>query len=113
MKNKRTKPPGYLGESARKWFTKMTESWAFGTDECELLAQAATQIDRIEAARSHITEHGPLVANRYGNPIANPAVELERKASETFARLVRQLRLEREPKGRVGRPEGYSPTWQS
>jgi phage terminase small subunit len=109
MKNKSPKAPSYLGETARKWWGKMTETWAFGPDEIEVLSQAASQIDRIEQARAHISEHGPLTANRYGNLIANPAVELERKASETFARLVRQLKLEREPKRRVGRPEGYSP----
>jgi phage terminase small subunit len=104
MKKRQPKPPGYLGQTSREWFTRMTEVWAFGRDEVELLAQAATQLDRIEQARTAITEKGPLVTNRYGNLTANPAVELERKASETFARLVRQLKLEREPRRRVGRP---------
>jgi phage terminase small subunit len=104
MKKRKPKPPGYLNKGSRRWFERMTEIWAFGQDEVELLAQAAAQLDRIEQARASIAEQGPLIQNRYGNLVASPAVELERKASETFARLVRQLKLEREPRRRVGRP---------
>jgi hypothetical protein len=104
MKKNKPKPPEYLNQGSRRWFEKMTEIWAFGQDEVELLAQAATQLERIEQARASIAEQGPLIQNRYGNMVASPAVEVERRASETFARLVRQLKLEREPRRRVGRP---------
>jgi P27 family predicted phage terminase small subunit len=62
-----------------------------------LLQLACEAWDRGQRARELVEAEGVVVEDRYGRPKAHPAVNIQRDAEITFARLVRELALDADP----------------
>jgi hypothetical protein len=74
----------------------------------ELLGQACRAADRAEEARqAMIRTGGPLIPDRFGRPVRNPAVIVERDAVATLLSCLKLLGIsEVGPRNRGGRPVG-------
>ena len=94
-----------------KWLKAVQEQKNLGPEEIELAKLAAEQLDTVETARQALKKHGPLVKGKFGLK-SNPAVEIARKAGESFARLAKALKMAGEEKRRVGRPSLQDRTWK-
>ena len=71
-----------------------------------LLQLAAEAWDRGEEARETITKVGAYYTDRFGQPHAHPAVNVQRDAAITFTRTLRELDLDIEPPTAGRRPPG-------
>ena len=72
----------------------------------KLLTLAAEAWDRCQEAREILAEEGLTYEDRFHQPRARPEVAVERDSRIAFARLLRELALDVESPGSVGRPPG-------
>lgn len=86
-------PPEGLPEAAERWFRRMVDVYAFQDDPggTELLVAAAWQLARMVEARAEISEKGVIVKDRFGQDRENPAIGVERAASNQFRLLCREM----------------------
>lgn len=103
----KTRTPEGLSRTAGAWWQSVRDD--FNIEDAAglaLLTAAARALDRAEQARVLIDAHGVAVLDRFGQLRSNPAVAAERDAQATFRASLRELGLDLEPVGRVGRPGG-------
>jgi hypothetical protein len=89
--------PEGLSRPARKWVAKLLEEYEWEPHNYQLLVMAAQVWDRREQVRKAIRQLGPVFTDRYGQPRSRPEVGIERDCTITFARLLREIGLSREP----------------
>ena len=87
-------PPAHLSPEAKRWWGEVVRSYELEPHHLKLLALAAETWDRAQEARRRIAEDGTYVLDRWGCVKSHPAVNVERDAKTTFARLVRELALD-------------------
>jgi hypothetical protein len=90
-------PKNSLSPAARKWVRGILTDYEIPDHQVRLLLLAAEMIDRGEAAKTILKEKGLTLTDKNGNERPRPEVSIERNCSVTFARLVRELRLEDGP----------------
>jgi phage terminase small subunit len=95
--------PKHLKPATRRWWVSVVEGYVLEEHHLRLLTMAAEAWDRKEAARAAIARDGLVFTDRLGSPRARPEVTVQRDAEVTFARLVRELRLD------VGEPPDSRP----
>ncbi|MEW6299908.1 MAG: P27 family phage terminase small subunit [Thermodesulfobacteriota bacterium] len=100
------KPPAHLSAASKKLWKQITEGWELDESGLLILQQALESYDRIREAQKAIRAHGLLVANERGALSANPALRVERDARTLLLRAWRQLALDLDPPGPIGRPPG-------
>ena len=98
------KPPAHLSRASKAWWKEIVSGYELDSHHLKLLEGAAVQWDRATEAREAIERDGVSTVDRWGQVKAHPAVEIERQAMTLFARLVRELALDVDPPGEVGRP---------
>lgn len=98
------KPPAHLEPLTRKWFSLVCEEYDLESHHLKLLQAAAESWDRMQSARAVLDAEGISYKNRFGDPCARPEVAVERDAKVSFARLVRELRLDDVPPPDSPRP---------
>lgn len=76
------------------------------TDELVLLQVAMEAWDRAYQARAEVEKDGLLVVDPSGRKRPHPALQIEKDTKLVFLRAWRQLGLDVEPPGPVGRPPG-------
>ena len=102
-KTKTPRPPASLGEAGRKYWRTVCETFILEGHHVDILRSACEQLDRANSARAEIQSNGVVVLDRFGQPKASPAVEIERQAHSTFLKLARELGLD------VAPPESRGP----
>lgn len=96
-KSKMPRPPATLGEAGRKYWRTVYETFIVEGHHVDILRSACEQLDRASSARAEIQCKGVVVVDRFGQPKASPAVEIERQAHSTFLKLARELGLDIAP----------------
>ncbi len=96
-------PPKHLSEGARGWWRKVARGWQLDDSGYLILEIALSAYDRLNQARELIAAEG-LIQN--GKP--HPALGAEKEARIGLLRAWRQLGLDVEPPGPIGRPPGVS-----
>jgi phage terminase small subunit len=91
--------PPHLSETAREWWNKITAGWDLDDAGLLILQAALESFDRAEQARSIIAADGLFLD---GKP--HPAARIERDARAAMLTALKQLHLDVEPVGPVGRP---------
>jgi P27 family predicted phage terminase small subunit len=101
-------PPSHLSASARQWWTTTVESYQLEAHHLKLLQLACESWDRSQMAREQLQREGLTIPGREGGVRPHPAVAVERDSRLAFARLLRELDLDRDDDGprsqRVGPP---------
>ncbi len=92
---KKIKPPIYLKERGKKFFSKVTSEFVFENQhEIELLGAAGGELDSQVESQTAIDVDGYYITNRYGKLIEHPAVKSLRDSRALFMRLIREMGLD-------------------
>lgn len=90
-------PPEHLSEAARGFWRDVLEDYALEVHHLRLLRAACESWDRAEEARQRIESEGAYFLDRFEQPKAHPAVDVERKSRDQFRMLIRELGLDVAP----------------
>lgn len=96
--------PRHLQPATARWFRHVLAVYDLEQHHVRLLTLAAQAWDRAEQARIAIAEFGPTFTDRFGQPRSRPELAVERDATITFARLIRELDLDVDPPTSPTRP---------
>ena len=89
------KAPTHLKKAGKAFWQQLHKEYEFDDSaESALVIAAAECLDRMEAAKAAIAEHGEIVPDRYGQVKVNPACDLERRAKGQFLAVLKQLGLD-------------------
>lgn len=102
----RSHTPEHLSKNSRKFFNKIVKEYELDSHHLELLKLACESLDRIEQARRAIAKTALVYLDRFNKPKINPAAKIEAENKIIFARLIRELGLDIEEPGELGRPPG-------
>ena len=89
--------PDHLEAATRAWWSGVVAGWQLDEHHVRMLTLAAEAWDRGQAARAALEAEGLTYEDRFGQPRARPEVAIERDSRIAFARLVRELDLDRPP----------------
>jgi phage terminase small subunit len=89
------KPPKHLSASTRRWVRHVADTYSLEQHHWGLLCLAAESWDRAEQAAVVIREQGMTYNDRFGAPRARPECAVERDSRIAFARLIRELGLDK------------------
>lgn len=103
---KMAKAPEYLSKESKDFFNKIVEEYEFQEHHIKTLIMACECLDRIEEARLRIKKDGAYFEDKFHKPKPHPALKTEEQNKVIFARLIRELNLDVESPGGIGRPPG-------
>jgi phage terminase small subunit len=84
----------------------VTRDWLLDEAALAVLATACRALTQDLQAAALVAKEGLVVRDRWGQAKPNPAVAIRRDAQSTFLRAMKELGLDLEPVGPVGRPPG-------
>lgn len=87
------KPPAHLSLESKRFWRWACATFLMEEHDLRLLRLACQNLDQAERARLQLAKEGVTFLDVRGKPRAHPAVAIERDASITAARLIRELRL--------------------
>lgn len=87
-------PPKDLSRESAQWWRSVVESYELQPHHVHLVTMAARCLDRAASARKALLKGG--MTHRDGHGVLRPAPEItiEKNSMITFARLLRELRLD-------------------
>jgi len=88
-------PPEHLSDEMKAWWTAVLAKFELDQHHLLLLQAACESWDRMQQARRVVAEQGISFQDRFGNWRQRPEVRIEDDAKRTFARLIRDLGLDR------------------
>ena len=91
-------PPAHLSDDSAAWWREVVRDYALEPHHLKLLQAACEAWDRAQLARETVAEWGLTFMDPSNSMKANPAAAIERDARTLFARLVRELNLDEEPR---------------
>lgn len=100
------RPPKHLSDEAKSIWRQVVAGWEIDEAGLLVLRQALEAFDRLNQARELIDREGIVVTDPSGRKRAHPALAVEKEARLALLRAWRQLGLDVEPPGPVGRPAG-------
>jgi P27 family predicted phage terminase small subunit len=100
-------PPKHLSRDACAWWVKIVSTWELGDSDLLVLSAGLQAFDRMEQARKLIDAEGLVIDSPQGRK-GNPAALLERDSRTALMRAMRQLGLDGDVPGPVGRPTASS-----
>jgi P27 family predicted phage terminase small subunit len=86
-------PPEHLSAEMQHWWRAIVADFDLDSHHLRLLECACDAWDRMTQARATITDEGLTVEGATGKR-THPAVNIERDARASFARLIRELDLD-------------------
>jgi P27 family predicted phage terminase small subunit len=92
-------PPKHLRAATRRWWSEIVAEYALEPHHLRLLTLAGEAWDRAQQARGALARHGLTYTDRHKAPRPRPEVSIERDSRIAFARMVRELGLDRAPAG--------------
>jgi len=93
--------PAYLSAEMRRFWKRVMDDYELEHDARLILKTACEAFDRAAQARELIAKEGLILVNR-----RHPAIDVEAQSQGLFLRAMRQLGLDIDPPGPVGRPAG-------
>lgn len=88
------KPPADLGPEGVAFWGKVVSEYVLEDHHKELLRQACRMLDLIAQCRELVKAEGPVIQDRFGKPVAHPALESEIKLARGFKSHLRELQLD-------------------
>jgi P27 family predicted phage terminase small subunit len=87
-------PPRHLSKESKAWWKAIVADFELADWQHRTLTSAAEAHDRMSEARELLAAEGIVLADRFGQSRAHPAVAIERDARTAYLRAVRELALE-------------------
>ena len=97
-------PPKHLRSETRAWWREVVASYVLDSHHVKLLQACAEAWDRAEQARKVIDRKGLIYTDRFGQPKAHPAVDIERRSLAEFRLHLRELGLDVAPPSEARAP---------
>ena len=85
------RPPKHLRAAGRALWRAVIAEFELNSAEAAVLARACEAADRAEDARLALDRDGVVVTGRYGQPVAHPAVDIERQNRALIGQLLRSI----------------------
>ena len=98
------KPAKHLSREARGIWRSVLTAYDLETEGRLILEGALESFDRMRQALAAIEEHGILMGGGATMARLNPAVRAENDSKKVMLSYLKQLGLDLEPIGRIGRP---------
>ena len=98
--------PDTLGETGARFWGRVVETYALEPHHLDVLEQSCLALDRAEACRVQVNKEGLVIRDRFKQKKAHPLLAAERDARSAFRQLYRELGLDMEATGPIGRPPG-------
>ncbi len=95
----------FITPEARQLFDDVSREFVLDPHHLATLRLAADCIDRIQYAKKVLAADGDFYLDKFGYPKPHPALRTLRDDKVTFARLLRELRLE--PEQDIRLPRGH------
>ena len=100
-------PPTRLSREARALYRRIVGE--YGVDDAgglAILSVACESLDRLRQAQQAIEADGPITLDRFGQQRPHVMLQVEKDSRAHFLAAIKQLGLDIEPLGAVGRPPG-------
>ena len=98
------RPPTHLSREAKRWWRFIANEFELDEGNGLVLRAALESFDRLNQARKVLDKEGLTCLDRFGQVRARPEVSIERDARIGLLRGWRQLGLDLEAPGPIGRP---------
>lgn len=96
--------PKHLGAEGRKLWRRILGDFQVDPGALPILEAACSAADRWAEARDVVAKEGSVVEDRWHQKKIHPAALVERDSRAAMVRHLRDLGLDLEPVGSVGRP---------
>jgi P27 family predicted phage terminase small subunit len=96
--------PKQLSKEAFAWWDRIVGDFDLDAAGLMILEAALDAFDRMRAAQADIKKRGISVEDRWGQLKQNPSVATERDSRAAMVKCLRELGLNLEPIGDIGRP---------
>jgi len=83
-----------LQPKTKRWIKGICNQWQLDEHHKRLLVLAGASFDRALQAKSIVDAEGPVIEDRFGQKKNHPAVDVEKQASITFCRILREVGLD-------------------
>jgi phage terminase small subunit len=93
--------PDHLSVEMRRFWRRVVSEYELESDALLILRTACESFDRAQEARILIAKEGMVLVNR-----PHPAINIEQQSQRVFLSAMRQLGLDIDSPGPVGRPPG-------
>jgi phage terminase small subunit len=97
-------PPKDLTPETARWWSDVVATYQLQPHHVRLLTLAARTWDRGETARQALRKHGMTYTDKHGVKRPAPEATIEKNCAISFARLLRELRLDSAPDDDDARP---------
>lgn len=87
----------HLRDETQRWIRDLVRNYTFEPGQLKLLILAGESWDRTIEARELIRKDGICIEDRFGQTKKHPAATIERDSRASFARLIKQLKLDLDP----------------
>jgi hypothetical protein len=110
---KNPKPPKDLSPESSAWWISVAEEYSLQPHHLHLLSEAARCLDRAASAREALRKGGLIYKDGHGVQRARPEAVIEKNSMITFARLLRELRLDNAEDSDADRIPRNSRNWKT
>jgi P27 family predicted phage terminase small subunit len=100
------RPPKHLSRESKNLWRTITYEYELDNAGMLLLKVMLESYDRLMQARTELKHDGIVYETPSGYKKAHPALSIEKDARSGFLQAWRQLNLDIEPPGSIGRPPG-------
>jgi len=87
------RPPETAGPAGRRLWRSVHQEYQLSGADREVLLQAVVIADQLDKLQALVIAGGPLIRNRDGEPVANPASVQHRLLAITYGRLLAAIRV--------------------
>jgi hypothetical protein len=87
------KAPSSAGTAGRRLWRSVLSEYQLSGGDLTLLERAVVMVDQLDALEKMIYASGPLIRDRDGNPVPNPASQQHRLLSVAMGRLLACARV--------------------
>jgi phage terminase small subunit len=94
---KSPKAPKHLRAETRRWFEQVCKDYELESHHIMILTLAAEAWDRHLQAREGLAKNGMTFKDKFKNVKPRPEIMVVRDSTNTFARMLRELKLEEAP----------------
>jgi len=106
MKSSKAPPPRHLSVKAKAWWRRLVNEWVLDDAGLLILQAGLEALDRMIEAQAILKVDGSITEDRFGQKKQHPATLVERDSRSAMLAALKQLHLDLEPAGGLGRPPG-------
>lgn len=96
----------HLSKEMQKWYKDIVINFDLESYDIKRLLVACESWDRLQEVKEILKKDGVSIRDRFGQVKAHPLLSTERDLNSTFLKAIKDMGLDIEPPGAIGRPPG-------